>query len=197
MAEPSPNYIRHIHESLAGKLWLFDVVGTAKTERILEVFTYAYRRYGVRQFVIDSLMKCGIAEDDYRGQKAFVEALCDFKNTYDVHIHLVAHCRKGESEYQPAGKLDVKGTGAIVDLADNAFNVWRNKAKEEAMAKPNPDPGTTNKPDAILHCHKQRNGEWEGKLPLWFDRPSMQFISSPSGEPYRYIGYSELIAQVA
>lgn len=48
---------------------MFDVTGTAKTRRILEVFAYAARRYGIRFFIIDNLAKCGLGEDDYNGQK--------------------------------------------------------------------------------------------------------------------------------
>jgi twinkle protein len=38
--------------------------------------------------------------------------------------------RKGLDESKPPGKLDSKGTGAISDLADNCFSIWRNKEKE-------------------------------------------------------------------
>src|SRR5699024_9456968 len=59
------------------RLWVFDVQGTAKAQRILEVFEYAYRRYGVRNFLIDSLAKCGFGEDAYNEQKEFVDKLSD------------------------------------------------------------------------------------------------------------------------
>ncbi|CAM4461007.1 MAG: hypothetical protein LEGION0403_FIIPPAGN_01331 [Legionella sp.] len=75
-------------------------------------------------------MKLDIAEDDYKAQKAFMEQLCDFKNQHSCHIHIVIHPRKGANESLPPGKLDNKGTGAISDLADNCFTIWRNKEKE-------------------------------------------------------------------
>ena len=75
-------------------------------------------------------MKCGIAEDDYNGQKRFIEVLCDFVNETEAHVHLVAHSRKHENEEYQGNKLDIKGTGAISDLAWNAFTVWRNKKKD-------------------------------------------------------------------
>ena len=46
-------------------------------------------------------------------------------------FHIVVHPRKSNDETQMPSKLDCKGTGAITDLADNCFTVWRNKAKEE------------------------------------------------------------------
>jgi twinkle protein len=77
---PSPEYIEAVHDWYGDKLWLFDLVRTAKSQRLIEVFRYARQRYGVDVFVIDSLMKLDIAEDDYKAQKVFMEQLCDFKN---------------------------------------------------------------------------------------------------------------------
>lgn len=87
IANPTEAYIRAIHEWYDNKLWLFDLVGTAKAERLLEVFKYAYQRYQIDTFVIDSFMKCGISEDDYQAQKELIEKLSDFKNEHECHIH--------------------------------------------------------------------------------------------------------------
>lgn len=129
-------------------------------------------------------MKCGIDEDDYKGQKAFADRLCNFKNEFDVHVHLVAHARKGESEDRAPGKLDVKGTGAISDLADNVFTVWRNKRKEFAGADADPA-----EEDARLYCHKQRATGYEGALRLWFDRGCRQFSDSSPWRPRAYVEF--------
>jgi len=172
-------------------LWLFDLVGTAKTDRLLDVFLYARRRYGIKHFIIDSLMKCGIAEDDYRGQKVFVEKLCDFKHAYDCHIHLVAHSRKKESSDKIVDKMDVKGTGAITDLADNVFSVWRNKKKERKMEDNKYDYTIKDKPDAVVYCDKQRNGEWEGGIPLWWDGDSFQFLEDRGDYPKNYLNNTD------
>jgi twinkle protein len=184
---PSRELIHETFDWLGDDLWLFNVVGNAKTSRLLEVFRYARKRYGVNHFVVDSLLKCGLAEDDYNGQKLFVEQLCDFKNQYDCHVHLVVHPRKGNDEYAPVGKMDVKGSGAITDLADNIVSVWRNKKKEEMMAAGNEVRAEDfTKPDAFLTCDKQRNGEWEGRLALWFDRESGQFLNQQGDKPSSY-----------
>lgn len=175
-AEPQLEEVRRAMSWLGDRVWVFDITGTSKADQLLSAIRYARKRYGVTQIVIDSLMKCGIAEDDYNAQKAFVEALCDFKNDAEVHIHLVAHARKGQDESQAPGKLDVKGAGAITDLADNVFSVWRNKGKENGK-------NGADAPDAVLFVEKQRNGEWEDSTYLWFDRPSMQFVDSPATRP--------------
>lgn len=183
--------VKSIYHWYDGLLWLFDLVGTAKTKRLLEVFEYGHRRYGIKLFVIDSLLKCGIAEDDYNGQKAFVEALCDFKNKYPVHVILVTHSRKGKDESAPSGKMDVKGTGAITDLADTVLNIWRNKPKEEKLSLDDlPDLDRADllaEPDMVMNCNKQRNGEWEGQSLFWFDKQTTQFVPERGSQPRSYI----------
>ncbi|MCX7120827.1 MAG: hypothetical protein NTZ67_03500 [Gammaproteobacteria bacterium] len=59
------------------------------------MFLHAHLHYGVDVFLLDSLLKCNIAEDDYNAQKAFIEKLCDFKNKYACHVHVIVHPRKG------------------------------------------------------------------------------------------------------
>jgi len=202
MRQPSPGYIDAAIDWLVDdRLWLFNVTGTAAWERIIDVFKYARKRYMVDTFVIDSLMKCGIAEDDYSTQKKFLDALCDFKTEYECSVHVVMHPRKAQDESKPLGKLDIKGTGALSDLADNTFNVWRNKPKELILDKLEKIADLDDKQqkqlddalamhDAILTCDKQRNGEWEGRISLWFDRESLQYMERPTDKPKRYVHYS-------
>ena len=154
-------------------LWLFNLVGTAKVDRLIEVMTYARRRYNCRHFLVDSLVKCGVPEEDYNAQKVLVERLCDFCYQFSVHVHLVAHARKGRDEYSPPNKLDVKGTGSITDLASNVFTVWRNKSKEEAVR--NNEHHYDHAPDAMIACSKQRNGSWEGQIRLSFDIEGLSY----------------------
>lgn len=195
---PTEDEIRACLDWMTGKVWLFHLVGTGKVDRMMEVFEFAYRRHGVKQFIIDSLMKCGIAEDDYKGQKAFIERLCDFAARTGAHVHLVAHARKGDNELTPVGKLDVKGTGAISDLAFNCFSVWRNKRKEAIMKayangeevelpKNRTIEQIQQEPDAILYIDKSRNVEdAEGAYSLWFDAPSMQYLERQYATPTAY-----------
>lgn len=193
-AQPSREYLEAIHAWYQDKLWIFDVTGTAKGEWILDVFRYARQRYGITQYVVDSLMKCGIGEDDYNSQKLFVEKLADFKNEFDVHVHLVAHARKSENEAHMPGKLDVKGTGTITDLTDNAFCVWRNKAKEEENRKAieehrEPPMEYRSMPDALLICDKSRNGEWEGRIGFFWSDQSFQYLENNFDSPRQFIRF--------
>lgn len=189
---PTSGYVKHCVNWLADKLWLFDLVGTAKVNRMLEVFAYAARRYQIRHFIVDSLSKCGMAEDDYNGQKAVVERLVDFAHQYGSHVHLVSHARKGSDENTPPGKMDVKGTGAITDMADNVITVWRNKGKEAKRAAAQvdgqeADPSLDDKPDAALIVSKQRHTGWEGEIWLWFNAPSLQYLGNKTQHKSCYV----------
>ncbi len=194
LRNPSEEYIRVIHQWYDKQLWIFDLVGTTKTTRLLEVFQYARQRYGIDVFVIDSLMKCGIGEEDYTAQKLFIDQLCDFKNMHDCHIHLVAHPRKGQDENKLPGKLDMKGSGTITDLADNCFCVFRNKLKEDEISKlggrVDPSESILEKFDCLFACSKQRNGEWEGKIALWFNPDSFQYLENRHHKPIQIVPYS-------
>jgi twinkle protein len=65
---------------------------------------------------------------------------------------------------------------------DNVLLVWRNKKKEAEAHKGGVQAAKNADPDAALICCKQRNGEWEGLISLWFDKRSQQFVQSPGAE---------------
>lgn len=100
--------------------------------------------------------------------------------------------RKGMDESKMPGKLDMKGMGPLADLADNCFSVWRNKNKENEInnerGRRTAD-GDVRKIDCLWTCDKQRNGDWEGKIGLWFDR-SYQFLNYYGERPHQFVQYS-------
>ena len=163
------------------RLWLYDQQGTVTTAQIIAVTRYCAKELGVSHFFIDSLMKCVAGEDDYNGQKKFVDELTAIARDYQIHVHLVHHIRKPADESHKPSKYDYKGSGAITDQVDNVISVWRNKAKEKDREQNKPIKDTD--PDALLICDKQRNGEWEGSIGLWFDKPSMQYVGNAGDEP--------------
>ena len=191
---PSEQFITQALEWTEDKLWIFNLTGTAKADRVLEVFEYAHRRYGINLFVIDSLMKCGLDEEDNTAVKLFIEKVCDFKNKYGVHVLMVTHQKKGETEDRPSGKMDVKGTGAITDLADSVLIAWRNKPREKVIKKQDHGEVLTPKEQkivtegsALIQCVKQRNGDWEGGFYLWFCRATRQYLPYEKASPICYI----------
>ena len=185
-SRPSERFIREFHAWTDGKLWLYDQQGTVKSDRMLAVARFCHAELGVTHFVIDSLMKCGIGVDDYNRQKAFVDEITSLARDTGMHIHIVAHSRKGQDENTPPGKMDVKGASEITDQVDNVFSVWRNKRKENEAQKPNPRAEILESPDALLICDKQRHGEWEGTAGLYFHRDSLQYMGGANSRPDPY-----------
>lgn len=182
-SEPPIRYIQQFHAWTDGRLWLYDHVGSSNPKTMLAVIRYAVEKFQVKHFVVDNLMKVVAGEDDYNGQKDFVNSLCTIAHDTGVHIHLVLHVKKGKSEIDVPGKFDIKGSGSISDLVDNVFIVWRNKAKEAAMREGENQPDL---PDAILSLEKQRNGETEGRYSFWFDHASFQYLESRTDIPKMY-----------
>ncbi len=162
-----------------------------KPDRLLEIFEYVWRRYNVDNFLIDSLTKCGFAEDDYSGQKMFVEKLSEFARCHGVRIHLVCHIRKGDDENKMPGKMDVKGAGGITDMVNNVIIVWRDKQKDKEVAEAQGSAGAATRwassPDTKLGIVKFRQTGWEGRVGLWFDKLSLQFLEHHEDKPVRYV----------
>lgn len=178
---------------LGGGVWFYDVVGVRPWREFLPTFAYAVRRYGIKRIVIDSLLRAGINEDDYDGQKDFVSALIAFAAEHRVHVHLVAHSRKRDDETTPPGKLDIRGAAAITDLAHNGFTFWRNKEREQLIneARANSVNGTVSEEllrdcAAKLICWKNRETGEEPMIPLGYNPRAKQFVWGRSGEAVVY-----------
>lgn len=167
-------------------LWLYDQQGTVKTDMLVAVLRYCANELKITQFFIDSLMKCVADEDDYNGQKRFVDEVTAIARDTGMHIHIVHHIKKLSSEEAMPDKMDVKGSGSITDQADNLLLLWRNKKKERDQQAGKLVSGT--EPDAILCCDKQRNGEWEGRVALWYEKDSQQFVAASGAAALNFYG---------
>lgn len=183
--EEATNRLIDVYEQFrdwtTGKLWLYDQQGTVTASQVAAVARYCAKEKGITHFFIDSLMKCVADEDDYNGQKRLVDELTAIARDHAMHIHLVHHIRKPAKEGDQPSKYDYKGTGAITDQVDNVISVWRNKVKEKQ--REDGKMVSDQEPDALLICDKQRHGEWEGKIGLWFHRDSMQYVGAAGDEP--------------
>lgn len=186
----------HLYDEFGGwakNLWLYTQTGTAKTSTVLGMVKYCAQELGCTHIFVDSLMKCVKGEDDYNGQKEFVDQLCAIAKDCDVHIHLVHHLKKPPKEGDMPDKHDTKGSGSITDQIDNLFMVWRNKPKEDdvrtngAMAK------KKDEPDCILLCRKQRNYEGsddgEPQIALWRHRDAGQFVANPGDSAQFFVNF--------
>lgn len=178
---PTAPFINRILDYLDQGLLIYERVGKSGVEPLLEIFDYARAKYGCDQFVIDSLMRLGIAQDDYNGQERAVFQIVDWTIRHNVHTHLVAHARKGEKGQGAPETEDIKGAMEIGANAFNILTVWRNRKHEELLQAAQDE--TTRreldeKPGVILNIAKQRNGDFEGKAGLWFDQETYRYHSS-------------------
>jgi twinkle protein len=148
------------------------------------VFAYGARRYGIRHFVVDSLMMLADVPEEGKGafeaQRQFMSRVTAFAKQFAAHVNVVAHPRKAADERSGPGKLDVSGSGKITNMADNVFSVWA-RLREETEA----DDGS---PDAKVELLKQRNGEAQHRaMYLWFEAKSLQYCISNRRRCVKYL----------
>ena len=194
-AVPTIDERRHFMRWTDDKLWLFDHEGRLLPDRAIAVCRYFGKELQGRHVVIDSLMKVVQSEESMDEQKRMVGDLCDIAKETDLHVHLVAHCKKpaGVGEDKPPTKYDIRGSAAISDQCSNVILVWQDKAKRAKLtsAHASGQPVETelvNRWDHILAIDKQRNGEVEGKFGLYFDDESLRFMDSrDEAQPYDFM----------
>jgi twinkle protein len=178
---PTEPAIKRALSWLDNGLLLYEKVGKAGVKGLLEIFSFARAKYGCDQFVVDSLMRLGIDQEDYSAQERALFELVDWVLANGVHLHLVAHSRKGDKDRGVPETEDVKGA---MEIGANAFNiiaVWRNRKLEDQIKAAQTDEERAKlaeKPGVILNIAKQRNGDFEGKIALWFNQENYQYQSS-------------------
>ena len=195
-SNPTPSYVAKAFRWLSRGMWTYEPSGTADVKTMMDVLAYARNRYGIDLFVIDNLTKLNINLDDFNNQRNFLDTVTEFAKTHKAHVFIVAHHKKMQDENTPGGKFDIKGSGAITDLADNVINWWRNKPKEEALKNPDlPDHKRIeweDKYDAIVRCDKQRHGTDEPVIFLWWHQQSRQYLPYKDSRPVEYLsGFEE------
>lgn len=139
------------------------------SKSILESMEYSYRRYGVTNFIIDSLLTVDYSledgDDKYEKQKNFVIALKNFTNRNPVRVALVAHSRKLAAGVKEIGGDDIAGSSDIIKCCNRAFSVeilWD-------------DPEGFN---TSVRCIKDREtGQIEKEVKLFYDKKSYRIYS--------------------
>ena len=183
---PSEAEISDFVDAINDKIYLLDQQTTFTPEMVLNLIRYVKDVYSIDFVVIDSLMKCGINENDDHGKiKWFIDQLCVTAKTLGVHIFIVAHNKKPAQGQRPS-RYDTKGSGAISDLADNSIIIWRNWAKEEALMKNLPAEEKLEweqEPDSKLIVDKQRTTGHRAVIELWHWLDERVFLDSKQAHP--------------
>jgi len=182
--EPTDSYIKEFLTRLEEKLYIYDQQGTTSSRDIEAMIFYGVHVLGCKVFVVDSLMKMSdIAEDNYDGQKKFVDRLTTIARDTDCHIFLVCHTKKLDESFGIPESNHILGSGHIRNLADNILCLWRNVIKErQAENGLLTEEDLRVKPDAKLIIQKQRNfvGEnSESTINFWYDKKGLRYKERP------------------
>ena len=178
--QPTEKYIKQFCEYYNEKLYIYDQQGVTTEDDMFATLLYGKEILGINVFSIDSLMKIGnISEDDYNGQKRFVDKLATFCRDLNIHVFLVCHTRKMSDEYQKPDATNILGSSHIRNLADNILLTFRRRELEDLKFSGELPPERENEPTAYLSVQKQRNHTFEGTFGLWFEEKSLTYKERP------------------
>lgn len=167
---------------------LLDRVGSATPKQVYGAMVQAVKQFNCEHIIIDNLMRVcpEYGDSANEAQKNFVQTLIALGKRLDVHTWLVHHVRKGASETDEINKYSIRGAAAITDNADNILLLTRNLKKERKLETEYSWSIDSESGDSILAVDKQRNGDWQGRIPLWFDRKTYRFCPSVERSTQKY-----------
>lgn len=113
------------------RFFIYDFLGIADWRDVLAVFQRAAEQLGVNVFILDSVMRIGIADDDYGTQGLAAARFAQFAQSAGVHLFLVIHENKGGE----GGKGRVRGSKLWTANADNIVRIERNMKKGEKLSE--------------------------------------------------------------
>lgn len=181
--------IQNFFSVWANDMKLCDLQGKVTPEQLVKLLISAVNDYHADILCVDSLMMC-VSDDMNKVETDFLMSqIIDFARTYNVHVILVAHCRKAGNNqtsfnvFDAASKDSIKGSSNITNIAFNVLVLAKDHQKIQCFYtnKPYDD----NKPDFVLNVCKQRNGSFEGYIKLWRDCNSLCFCETRERTPNR------------
>lgn len=184
--KPSATFYDEFQERTNDRLWIYDQTDEVTQQDMLNMVDWAAEMQGIKHIMIDSLMACGVNQEDGEDQKQFFFKLTTRAKKYRIHIHIVAHSRKepiGVSNFFP-DIGDVSGSAKIGDLASNCLIVHLNKKKKRDL-----DDGkmvSYDEPDGFLRVAKQRDHDFSGTFGFWYHANSNQWTEEYSDTPMKW-----------
>ena len=141
---------------------------SAKT--LLEEMEYAYKRHGVKFFLIDNLMcvdMIGISKDEsneWSLQKQFIKKLLMFTNKYGVNTTLIIHPKKPNPNKE-RNAYELHGASEVGNFCHRLFWVLQLKDDKDGY-------------NAQIELLKDRPGSKQGaKCSFFYDPPTMRLYS--------------------
>jgi twinkle protein len=164
----SPFYVR----ISSFPIFFLDQYGEISLSQLKQAIFYARRRLKIEFAILDHLHFFLKFSGDHERQ-AIDQALRDLKSwamELGIHILLIVHPTKIESENRPIRLNDLKGSSGLKQVADNVISIWRPRDKDD-LKRP--------KAEIVLDVLKVRDDEGdEGKIILTFDKRSQSYSDS-------------------
>ena len=163
-------------------LFFFDFVGQVSPDRIFSLCSYAATQMKVSHIVIDNLtMVVPPGRNSDEDAARFVAGLVQIGRETGIHIHIVGHIRKPDDDKR-LSRYDWRGTGACSDMVHNVFIVQSNSKKRKANEQ-GKGYEFDKEPDHYVRVDKQRNGEYQGDIGLWWRYKSLNWSESGFEQP--------------
>jgi energy-coupling factor transporter ATP-binding protein EcfA2 len=179
---------------LNSRLLLYDFLGIGDWRDVLNAFRFAAKEKGARVFILDSVMRIGIPDDDYAAQGLAAAAFAQFGKEFDAHLFFVIHENKGTA----GGKAKIRGSKLWSANADNVLRVERNMKKGERVSEVDNDLRVAREMAAgaedikdleedlrkahqawdthfVLQKQRYPGSQQNGSRHVWFDGGSFQF----------------------
>ena len=179
---------------LGDRYYIYDHLGNVDPEVILGLIRYGASELGITHVVIDNLTCLKLtnsAADVNLSTKNFMGDLVSVSRDTGTHIFVVAHVRKpAGSQNERQDKYSIRGASEVSDLSDNVLLLQRDWTRGEKLNQLDPMTDSESyqeylkKPSSYLEIAKQRHGEGTlRRYALWFDTPSLRFMSKPDIMP--------------
>lgn len=127
---------KRLNKIYEDKLFVYNNNMLRTIDFLLQAMEDVNKKYGVRVFMLDNFMQIDTrTNDEYREQKDIMEKLRTFAVNKNVHIHLVAHPRKGDKFQTRLTIYDVLGSSNLVNKAYNVISIIRTDSINEDDAE--------------------------------------------------------------
>jgi energy-coupling factor transporter ATP-binding protein EcfA2 len=193
--------VRHALAWLQERVLIYNFQGITDWRELLNTFRYAREHLGGEIFEVDSVMRIGIADDDYATQGLAAAQFADFCVKTGAHTFLVVHENKGG---EGRAKDRVRGSKQWTDNANNVCGMIRNEKKAEKLAEL--EEKLTVCPEAAADTRQEMDKQykvWDAKFVLskqrwpgsrqngarwlYWCKSALQFHEYPGEKPKRYI----------
>jgi replicative DNA helicase len=156
-------------------IFFLDQYGETGLSQLREAIFYAKRCCKVKLVVLDHLHFFLKYSGDHE-RAAIDQALRDIKlwaMELGIHIILIVHPTKIETENRPIRLNDLKGSSGLKQIPDNVLSIWRPRNSDDLKHPQN---------EVILEVLKCRDDSGdEGKVILNFDKRSQSYSDSGPG----------------